>query len=84
MYAIRSYYGTDFFKWAKSKDYTPVLVWVQTDQRTAMSRSLKTYDITKEMYEQLVKQFEPPQANESAVVVSGKHTYATQAKTVLV
>lgn len=74
---------TDFFKWAQSKGYLPMLIWVQTDQRTAMKRTLKQYDMSREAYEQLLKRFEPPRPNESAVVLSGKHTYVTQAKAVL-
>jgi len=73
----------DFTRWAKSRGYEPLLIWVQTDQRTAMSRSLKAYELTKESYEQLIKRFSPPHPSESPIVLSGKHTYAAQAKVVL-
>jgi len=74
---------TDFTRWARSHGYQPLLIWVQTDQKTAMSRSLKKYDLTKEAYEKLAQQFSSPHPSEAPVVLSGKHTYATQAKVVL-
>ncbi len=74
---------TDFTKWAQSNGYQPLLIWIQTDQHTAMKRTLKQYEMSREAYANLVKHFEAPRQNESAIVLSGKHTYATQAKAVL-
>lgn len=74
---------TEFARWARAKGYQPLLIWVQTDQKTAMQRSLKNYDMTREEYEQLTRRFSPPHSSEAPVVLSGKHTYATQAKVVL-
>lgn len=74
---------TEFAKWARSKGYQPLLVWVQTDNKTAMQRSLKNYDMTREEYEKLIRNFSAPHPSESPVVLSGKHTYATQAKVIL-
>lgn len=74
---------TEFAQWARSKGYQPLLIWVQVDQRTAMNRSLKMYDMTKQEYHDLTTAFSPPHQDESPIVLSGKHTYATQAKAVL-
>ena len=39
--------------------------------------------LTGQQYEQLAKRFSPPSSNEASIVISGKHTYATQARMVL-
>lgn len=80
-------------KKTQQASYDTLLVWVQTDQNTAKYRSMKRSSrknddkynpsISGEQYDQLAKRFSPPQHNESSVVVSGKHTYPTQAKVVL-
>lgn len=67
--------------------YKPLLVWVQTETTEAKRRSLRKRDglaaLTPEEFEHAVKRFTPPSANEKPVVISGKHTYATQLKIVL-
>ncbi len=80
-------------KKANKAGYNLLLIWVQTDETTAKYRSMKrsnrrTYDqlnhsLTSEQYDQLAKRFTPPAASESNIVISGKHTYATQARVVL-
>lgn len=80
-------------KIAKHADYGTLIIWVQTDTQTAQSRSLRRspkrlYDeynvsITIDMHEKLSRRMTPPSQREQLVVVSGKHTYATQAKMVL-
>ena len=80
-------------KKAHAAGYDTLLVWVQTDQNTAKYRSMKRSNrrnddkfnasLSGEAYDQLEKRFHPPQAPEASVVISGKHTYATQAKVVL-
>ncbi|MEK7621153.1 MAG: ATP-binding protein [Patescibacteria group bacterium] len=80
-------------KKAQAKDYDTLLVWVQTDQNTAKYRSMKrssrrkddkyNTSLTGQQYEQLAKRFSPPSSNEASIVISGKHTYATQARMVL-
>ncbi|HMQ96136.1 MAG TPA: AAA family ATPase [Candidatus Saccharibacteria bacterium] len=75
---------------AKSKGYEPVFVWLQLEPSLARERSAKKsadnpYPISDEYFNHLVKQFVPPERKEKAkiVVISGVHTYASQAKTVL-
>jgi len=73
----------DFNKWARSRGYHPMLVWVQTDQPTAQDRTRRARGIDRHGYAALTKTFSPPHPSETPVVISGKHTYATQAKVVL-
>lgn len=73
----------EFNKWARLKGYQPMIVWVQTDMPTAQDRTRRLRGIERHEYEQLSKVFSPPHRLESPVVISGKHTYATQAKIVL-
>lgn len=80
-------------KLAKEHGYDVLLVWVQTDQATAKYRSMKRSNkkkddehnasLTSALFEQETKKFSAPATNENHVVISGKHTYATQAKVVL-
>lgn len=67
----------------KKAGYETLLVWVQTDTNTAMGRARKQTNTTKEEVEDNIKRFNPPSGIEQALVISGKHTFATQAKTVL-
>ena len=72
-------------KKAHEAGYEVLFIWVQTDQVTAKGRALhpKTSKYTPEVYEQEVKRFVSPIASEKPLVISGKHTYATQARVVL-
>lgn len=67
--------------------YRPLIVWVQTDpvesKRRATSRQKKGLTISPEEFDAALQAFQPPTENERPVVISGKHTYATQAKAVL-
>jgi len=67
--------------------YEPLFVWVQTEPITARKRSNKKlgkeFAISQNAFNENLKKFTPPQANERAVVISGKHTYASQLKIVL-
>lgn len=74
---------TELARWAKKAGYQPMFIWVQTDQRTAVDRTLKTYSMTASEYDDLARHFSPPHETEQPVVISGKHTYATQARSVL-
>lgn len=59
--------------------YKTLLIWVQTDEATAKSRSAKQKSASRGE-----RKFIAPSANEQPLmVISGKHTYATQAKAVL-
>lgn len=77
---------------AKELGYNTLVVWVQTDEATAKYRSLhrsKTRDddahnqsLTAGQFDAFAKRLSPP-SREQYVVISGKHTYTTQAKMVL-
>lgn len=74
---------------AKAAGYNTLLVWVQTDPATAKYRSTKegknkpNRTLSSDEYDRIVKKFTAPLANEKPIVISGKHTYATQARVVL-
>lgn len=63
--------------------FKPLLVWVQTDSVEAKKRVQRTRSYTSERFEELLDLFEVPLATEKPVVISGKHTFATQVKMVL-
>lgn len=67
-----------------SAGYTPLFVWVQTESNEAKMRSRKAATpLNPEAHDALVKQFRRPDDSENVIVISGKHTYATQVKNVL-
>ena len=69
-----------------SAGYKPLLVWVQTESVEAKRRATKKQlpgSISADVFDAAIKRFQPPTAVEKAVVISGKHTYATQVKAVL-
>lgn len=74
---------------AKLAGYETLLVWVQTDPTTAKTRSVRASKhkinrtLSVDEYDRIAKRFTPPNSVENPTVVSGKHTYATQAKIVL-
>lgn len=80
-------------KLAAAHDYDTLVVWVQTDEPTAKNRSLSrnkkragdelNVKLTAEQYQTHAKRLAPPVKTEDCVVISGKHTYTTQAKMVL-
>lgn len=67
--------------------YKVLFVWVQTDTNEAHRRATKDYPkgsgLNSDEFDEIVAQFEPPHVKEHAIVISGKHTYATQLKIVL-
>jgi predicted kinase len=63
--------------------YVPLYVWVQVDTDTAFSRSTRLTGISAEDYKASMRKFSPPHPTEKPLVISGKHTFATQAKAVL-
>jgi len=76
-------------KLAKQNGFETLVVWVQTNPDLAKSRALKNADkptkhlaITEEQFNQVQKNLAQP-TTENYVVISGMHTYSTQAKTVL-
>jgi len=75
-------------KKAREGGYEPLLLWVQTDSVTTKARATRDKSktgriLTDDQYEQAARRFTAPNALEKPIVISGKHTYATQAKVVL-
>lgn len=71
---------------AKDAGYETLYIWVQTDAATAEARALRAKresGLTKEMHDKRLKRFTPLNTAEKPLVISGKHTYASQAKVVL-
>ncbi len=71
---------------ANTAGYSPILIWVQTEAASAKKRALKGTDskipLTAEQFDAVLKRFSPPN-HEKHIVISGKHTYASQMKIVL-
>lgn len=67
---------------AKKAGYDVLFVWTQIDQPTAKQRAGKQ-GIDKVLFDKLEKRFSPLKDTEPSVVISGKHTYASQLKIVL-
>lgn len=74
-------------KKAQILGYEPLYVWVQTDSDTSKKRALKPnadkIAIISDQFDKALKQFTPPERTKRIVVISGKHTYASQLKIVL-
>jgi predicted kinase len=75
-------------KIGKEANYEVLFIWVQIDQQSAKVRYVKTgkKEERAELAEKFDKQmarFSAPHAAEKILVISGKHTYASQAKIVL-
>lgn len=75
---------------ARKHGYEPLFIWVQTESSTAKARATKGVAGQKPLisrsdadYDADAKQFEPLLVTEPYLVISGKHTYASQAKNVL-
>ncbi|MFZ1250458.1 MAG: AAA family ATPase [Candidatus Microsaccharimonas sp.] len=67
--------------------YRPLVVWVQTDPGEAEYRATKPYPkgsgLSADEFKLMQKGFQSPSNLENPIVISGKHTYATQLKIVL-
>jgi predicted kinase len=74
-------------KAARTHGYNPLLVWVQTESISAKQRATKaqkgTSALSSDQFDAALKRFTPPNVSEKAIVISGKHTYASQLKIVL-
>lgn len=78
-------------KKAHTNGYKVLTVWVQTDLPTSRHRTVNSAKrhggrpqiISLEQYEKALKRFTPPSHAEKFIVISGRHTYATQAKVLL-
>lgn len=80
---------TALTKRAHSAGYEVLYVWVQTDPNAAMQRAVRSLaqegkrTMSARQYEQQANTFVMPLATDSVAVISGKHTFASQVKTVL-
>ncbi|MDK2899139.1 MAG: hypothetical protein PWQ10_326 [Patescibacteria group bacterium] len=74
-------------KKANDASYEPLFVWVQTEPATAQKRATKPIDkslaLNIEQFNDKLKKFKAPNNTEKTVVISGKHTHASQTKIVL-
>lgn len=70
---------------AKIFGYEVLSVWVQTDTDTSKRRSEKKNQLANKKvdFESELNNFHPPKESENFLVLSGKHTFATQTKSVL-
>jgi len=78
---------TEITELSRKSGYTPIFVWVQTDtveaERRATNRKKDDGFLTRDEFNIDIKRFTAPGGHEKAVVISGKHTYASQLKIVL-
>ena len=75
-------------KLARKNGYEPLFIWVQTDPTVAHARATKRSrqnptPMSDEVFDREQARFTAPSAQERAVVISGMHTYASQARAVL-
>ena len=74
-------------KQLKKAGYQPLVVWVQTDTNESLRRASKPYPrgsgMSADVFNAAVDQFTPPHEKEKTIVISGKHTYASQLKIIL-
>lgn len=77
----------ELIKFFTKQGFRPLVVWVQTDTIEARRRATKPYPtgsgLSSDEFDDIVKHFQAPLISERAIVISGKHTYATQLKIVL-
>lgn len=66
----------------RTAGYKPLIVWVQTDPDTAFQRHRRNGQ-DAESFDGQVRRFSAPHPSEHPIVLSGKHTFATQAKVIL-
>jgi predicted kinase len=78
---------TEVARFARSVGYVPLFIWVQTDSAEASRRAMNSRKadgyLTDEQFDYAVRHFSVPAEQEKAIVISGKHTYASQLKIVL-
>ena len=83
----------EYERLARAKGYGTLIIWVQTDGPTCRARATRrnparegdilNISLSNEAFEALVKRFSAPHASEPSMVISGKHTFATQLRVVL-
>lgn len=77
----------EIIKQSRSAGYEALFIWVQTESATAKTRVTKLISdkptISPDQYDIIIRRFTPPSPTEKTVVISGKHTYASQLKIIL-
>ena len=71
----------------RNSGYEPTLIWIQTDVATIRNRlkaKFKSVSKAKSFYDAAVAEIEAPTENERPIILSGKHTFETQTKHVVV
>lgn len=71
----------------RADGYEPALIWIQTDVSTIRARLKQRYrsvSKAKEAYDSAVNEMEAPAENEHPIILSGKHTFETQTKHVII
>lgn len=79
----RRVWRAELMKLAQQAGYKVLFVWVQTDAVTAKQRWLKLRRKDEASFQHKLSQFSAPHTSEPYVVISGRHTYSTQARAVL-
>lgn len=79
----RRAWRAELTKIAREAGYKTLFVWVQTDQATAQARFLRVHRGEEAAFAERLRQFSAPHSSEPYIVISGRHTYNTQARTVL-
>lgn len=67
-------------------NYTPVLIWIQTDLDTIkkrLRRGSRNLSEAKTILSSALNRIEAPNDTEAPLVISGRHTFKTQCKSVL-
>lgn len=70
----------------RSSGYDPALIWIQTDVatiRTRLKQRFRSVSKAKEAYDEAINAMEAPSEMERPIILSGKHTFETQAKHVI-
>lgn len=79
----RRAWRSDIARAARDAGYKPLFVWVQTDPAMSRARWLRARRGEEALFDQKLRMFSPPHSSEPYMVISGRHTYNTQAKTLL-
>lgn len=98
VFIIDSGYGTKTHRVSlqsalKKQGYDTITVWVQTSHETAKRRAMKrnprknddkyNHSLSEQQFEVLADKLASPAPRENYIVISGKHTFGVQAKSVL-
>lgn len=75
---------------ARQNNYEPMVIWVQNVEQesriraTRLNKKLpKQFLITSEAFDNTIRRFTAPNIAEKPVVISGKHAFSTQYRTIL-